>query len=329
VTASASPSARVLAKFTRVARRTANAILRSFLVILVVLIAGAPAMGLQSILRNSLITAVPSTLLEGYASVLPGALVLLSFLLLALIFLIVPFIWRRTADPTLLRVTVYAAVQVVSASLALLLPEPAGSAFAILLGGEGTLGWWIWQRRWRGAGVAPSPLTGILKPPIVPGQIWYAFIVGTKENKIRPVLVLNWDKERSGWIVAYFTSQPPKSAEIAEKYLHAEDKQIRGMKRETWVHVSDVRVLGKRAFRSYTGLAPAWLYNAACERADCPPYADARIIEEVSAGEKPSPFEANLMRLLGFKDPAIAPEASLTSDAKTTASFLWRVLWPR
>lgn len=302
---------------------------RSLLILGLILLAGAPAAGLESLLRDGIEYLVPQELLDGYASILPGATVLLSFFLLSFVFLFVPFLWRRTSDPTFLRLTVYASIQVVSASLGLLILEPFGQVFALLLGGEGTVAWWIWQRKWRGAGVAPSPLTGILKPPIVPGQIWYAFIVGAKENKIRPVLVLNWDRERSGWVSVYFTSQPPKSEQIAERYLYAEEGKVRGIPKETWVHVSDVRVLGKRAFRSYTGLAPAWLYAEACERAGCPPHADARTIEEISAGDTPSRFEMTLLRILGLRDPAVPFGAPLVSDAKTAASFIARVFWPR
>ena len=266
---------------------------------------------------------IPQDILDSYgASVTSGIRVLLAIIILFIVVFAVPAGWRRNSAPQSLRLITYCGVQGIAVALGLLMLGYGwwGAIIAWVVGGIGTVGWWAWQQRWKGSGIAPSPLTGVLRPPIVPGQVWYAFVHGHKENKIRPVMVLNWDAERSGWIVVYFTTQPPKSDRIASGYLTANVDQIRGLSQKNWVRVSDVRTLGRRAFRSYTGLAPSWLYEAACQRTGTVPSLDARTLDEEQAGRVLSPFELALLDALGVRDVETPGP-----DPKIAASFLSRL----
>lgn len=308
--------------------RAASWSLRALVVLIAVVVAGAPSGLMEGILRWGVDSLVPADVSGSpLPTAVPGALVLTALALLAVTAFGVPVVWRRSNNPAVLRLCMYVSLQTVAVALGLLVSLNAGLGQFVswAFGGAGTVVWWSWQKKWRGAGLAPSPLTGILKPAILPGQIWYAFVQGRQEGKVRPVLVLNWDGTRHGWICAYFTSQPPPSPKIAAGYIAADVGAVRGLDKRNWLRVSETRALGRRAFRSYTGLAPRWLYDAACVRAGCPPHADARTVDERSAGHSKTAFELALLDALGVRQTA---RQGMGEDAKAASSFLRRLLSP-
>lgn len=226
--------------------------------------------------------------------------VLVALALFVITATVIPAIWRKTANPKVLRLLAFIAGQLLASAAGLLLPWVlAGLLLSWVLGGLHTVVWWAWQRQWRGAGLAPSLLAGVLRPRIHPGQIWYAQVPGAKQSKVRPVLVLQ-PADGNRWHIAYFTSTDPQPRFIHER-VKARSGTIRGMSRETWVQCADTRVLSRQAFRSYNGLAPLWLYTAVCAKANIAPHPDVRTIDENFAGDRPGPLEEQFLTALGLR----------------------------
>lgn len=216
--------------------------------------------------------------------------------LLAIIATIVvlPAIWRVVANPNFLRWSAYIAIQIVSISAGLLSSSALrGAIITVILAGGGSTAWWLWQKKWKGTGVAPSPLAGVLKPEIRSGQIWYAVIIGNQDTKIRPVVILK-PAENNTWKVAYMTTQPPKP-HLAEYYFKVPDDSLRGFVKDNWISLRDPRELIRKNFKSYTGLAPTWLYNTLCKQLKIEPDPHALTIDENRAGEGVGPIE-NIIR---------------------------------
>lgn len=223
-----------------------------------------------------------------------GVRVGLSILAIIGVIVFLPMIWRIVSNPHALRWIAYVAIQIIAVALGLL-PESAltGAIFTAVAAGGGSAAWWLWQKRWKGSGVAPSPLVGILKPEIRSGQIWYAVIIGNHDTKIRPVIVLKPAADNA-WCVAYLTTQPPKP-HLAQYYLDIPTGSLRGLTRENWVSLRDPREILRKTFRSYTGLAPTWLYKELCEKFEIEPDPHAVTVDEDKAGEGVGPIE-NLIR---------------------------------
>lgn len=214
-----------------------------------------------------------------------------------------PIAWRSSSSPRALRSLVYLVAQASALACGLFIPFPwYGSALTMVLAGTGTLVWWAWQKRWRGSGVAPSALAGVLRPALRPGQVWYAIVPGNQQTKIRPVMLVK-EAGSKRWLVSYFTSQPPKTDAVAASYIALPQGRIRGLTKDNWVNVADLRALAKRQFRSYAGIAPTWLYDSVCAAAQVTPADSAITIDEDSAGGGSGPVEAILRRLLGMSGP--------------------------
>jgi hypothetical protein len=301
------------------------AIRRTIVIVTASILTGMPALALEIGSRIFLKNTLSLNSLANYgATAFAGARVLLGLLFFVFTVFFTTMLWRKTADPTILRIIIYIAVQLIAVSFSLIMPytDIVGYIAALSLGGVGTIGWWAWQYKWRGSGVAPSLLTGILKPTIEPGQIWFATVPGHVTTKVRPILVLRKREEANGWHVAYFTTQEPKSEKISAGYIVAHLGQIRGLNKENWIQIYDIKTLGKRAFRSYTGLSPFWLYTEACERANLIPDADARTIDEVVAGAAAGPLQASLLSALGISK---YEKTSITDQGKVASSFLVKI----
>jgi hypothetical protein len=235
----------------------------------------------------------------------------ISLLLLIATLTLTPLAWRKISNPTTLTKLAYTAIFLLAVALGMLISGPISSVFWISwwLGGVGTAAWWTWRQRWRGDGVAPSPLAGVLRPEIHPGQIWFASVPGKQATKVRPIIVLNLIPESNQWLVAYFTSQAPKYEKFKKMYLKVPKGTIRGLSIDNWVSLNDAKTLSRTYFRTYTGLAPTWLYKQAMEAYGIPYNPLARTINEELAGENPAPTHKAVLKLLGFKkyndvDPA-------------------------
>lgn len=213
-----------------------------------------------------------------------------------------PILWARISNPSTLRLVAYLTIQQVAIGTGMLAPvDWPGWYITWVLAGFGTAAWWAWQQRWRGTGVAPSPLAGILRPDIHPGQIWFAVIAGRKETKVRPVLVLNPDPNNPArWLVAYFTTQAPKFDYLDQLYVQVPSGALRGLPKDNWVSMTDTRALNRNQFRVYTGLAPTWLYQAVCEGHKVAPNPLAWTIDETAAGHGESPFQTALLHALNI-----------------------------
>lgn len=235
----------------------------------------------------------------------------ISLLLMIGTITLTPLAWRKISNPETLTRLAYTAIFLLTVSLGILISGPTSSIFWISwwLGGVGTAAWWTWRQRWRGDGVAPSPLAGVLRPEIHPGQIWFASVPGKQTTKVRPVIVLNPIPNSAQWLVAYFTSQEPKYDKFKKMYLHIPKGTIRGLSIDNWVSLVDAKTLSRTYFRTYTGLAPTWLYESVMEAYKIPINPMARTINEDVAGENAAPTHKALLKLLGFKkyndvDPA-------------------------
>lgn len=220
-----------------------------------------------------------------------GLRVGLSLIAIVATFTILPFVWRHVSRPNSLRWAAYIAIQVVAVAVGLLFDSAlSGAIITSVISGGGSAAWWLWQKRWKGSGVAPSPLAGILKPEIHSGQIWYAVIIGNHDTKIRPVIVMK-PAANNSWTVAYFTTQEPKP-HLAEYYLDIPTGSLRGLTRENWVSLRDPREILRKSFRGYTGLAPTWLYDSLCEKLKIEPDLHALTVDETKAGQGIGPIES-------------------------------------
>jgi hypothetical protein len=235
----------------------------------------------------------------------------ISLLLLIGTLSLTPLAWRKISNPATLTRLAYVAIVLIAIALGILISGPTSSVFWISwwIGGVGTAAWWTWRQRWRGDGVAPSPLAGVLRPEIYPGQIWFASVPGKQSTKVRPVIVLNKVPNSTQWLVAYFTSQAPKYDKFKKMYLHVPKGTIRGLSVDNWASLVDAKTLSRTYFRTYTGLAPTWLYESVMNSYGIPINPMARTINEVSAGENTAPTHKAILKLLGFKkyddiDPA-------------------------
>lgn len=235
-----------------------------------------------------------------------------GFLGLIAVAVILPALWGRVSNPTILRSIAYAAIQIVAISLGgFVPPQWSGWIITWAVASFGTSAWWLWQHRWRGAGVAPNPLMGVLRPSIHPGQIWYAVVHGVQETKIRPVLVLDRDPhDPHKWIVAYFTTREPKYAHLAAKYIPVPAGKLRGLSKDNWLSITDPRELSRGQFRSYTGVAPTWLYVQACQAHKMPANGLAITIDESAAGQGRSPWTMKVRRAIGL-DKHISDDVDL------------------
>lgn len=203
---------------------------------------------------------------------------------------ILPAIWRMISKPNILRWVAYFAIQIIAVAAGLISSNAlTGAVVTAILAGGGSAAWWLWQKKWKGTGVAPSPLAGVLKPEMRSGQIWYAVIVGNQDTKIRPVIILK-PAENNMWKVAYMTTQPPKE-HLKAYYFQVPDNSLRGFMKDNWISLRDPRDLVRKNFKSYTGLAPTWLYQELCKKLDMEPDPHAFTVDETKAGEGVGPVE--------------------------------------
>lgn len=304
------------------APRAVRAVLRTGLTVVLALLAGSPAAGIQDGLRRTVdwltsqVDFLEPTDAEIYRS---GLLAGIAFLLLFYTSTLTPLAWRRVRDPFRLRVVAYLALLGWGTGVGLIGTSPVlGWCLSVIVCGPGTLLWWTWQRSWRGVGVAPSLLAGVLRPPLHAGQVWFAFVPGTHETKKRPVLVLH-PAGNNRWLVAYFTTQTPRDP---ADYLQVEPDTIRGMNRLNWAHLTDLKALQRNQFRSYVGLAPAPVYQAICVRtgAHCDP--EAWLLDEDHAGAAPGPVEATLLNALGLRTGPRPPLPGTAGLLASTARWL-------
>lgn len=232
--------------------------------------------------------------------------------------LLVPFLWRRFSKPGMLRTLAYLAVQIVAIGVGMVFPDMLnGSLITWALAGAGTIGWWNWQLRWRGIGVAPSPLAGVLRPHVNPGQIWFGIVPGRQQTKVRPVMVLGVEPDGKHWRVAYFTTQAPKTAQYAKNYVQVTAGTLRGFQKDNWVSLTDARALSRSQFRTYTGLAPKWLYEQVCAAHNVPLSDEAHTIDEELAGQGHSPTYKTIAKALGL----------LKSDERIPDIASWETAW--
>jgi mRNA-degrading endonuclease toxin of MazEF toxin-antitoxin module len=228
-----------------------------------------------------------------------GLLSGIGFILLFLNTIFTPLVWRKNNSPLVLRTLALFSVQFYLIAIAIIpLWSKDIRLLVIPISFILTLGWARWQRRWRGGGVAPSLLTGILRPMLAPGQIWFAYIQGSQQSKTRPVIILKPISNKH-WLVAYCTTQEPKSHYI-DQYYFIEIGKLRGIAKENWVNTKDMRALQRGSFRSYTGLMQEGLYKKICLQAGIEPEMTALTIDEEYAGRDRGPFEKVIRQSLGI-----------------------------
>jgi PemK-like, MazF-like toxin of type II toxin-antitoxin system len=178
-----------------------------------------------------------------------------------------PWLWRHADRPAVLRLIASGAVQGYALGIGLFVPDLLDSFITTtVIAGVGNVTLWLWQRRWRGVGIAPTPLAGLLRPAIHPGQVWYATVKGSKETKVRPVVVLEESAHYPGrFIIAYCTTQAPRTEWMQYQYIHVPYGVIRGLPKETWISTKDLRELKRPNFRTYLGVAPEKVYREVCK----------------------------------------------------------------
>lgn len=305
----------------RTLKGRARRILRGVTVFGAAILAGIPAASIALFLEAYILWIAFQLDFEvaAYAYTFAGAIEA-AFGVLALLGtpLLVPILWRRFSKPGILRTVAYLAVQIIAIGVGLVMPDLMnGSLLTLALAGAGTIGWWNWQLRWRGVGVAPSPLAGVLRPHVDPGQIWFGIIPGRQQTKVRPVMVLDVEPDGKHWRVAYFTTQPPKNPQYAKNYVFVPAGVIRGFQKDNWVSLSDTRVLSRSQFRTYTGLAPKGLYEQVCIAHGVTPSEESWTIDEEIAGQGHSPVYKTIAKALGL----------LKTDERIPDIASWETAW--
>lgn len=240
----------------------------------------------------------------------------LSFILMIAIISTTPFLWKKIKTPKNLVLLAYITFSLFAVALGMLF---SGSVITVLLlswwiGGVSAAAWWTWEQRWRGLGLAPSPLTGVLRPEIQAGQIWFASVQGKQSTKVRPVIVLHPTEDGLRWIVAYFTTQKPKYEKFEKMYLSIPGGLIRGVSIDNWISLVDAQNLTRSNFRTYTGLAPTWVYESVIESYGLDLDPSAKTIDEESAGKNIAPSHKFVLRLFGVSKYA-------KSDSSETLSW--------
>jgi hypothetical protein len=288
------------------------------LVIIFAVVAGLPSAFGQVFVRLGINNLV-SLLSAGNPAIEPVAANLSRSLFAATVgfvtIILLPFAWRAVSRPAWLRGLAYAVIQILAICIALLIPDAGiGWNVALTLGGPASYAWWKWQKRWRGSGVAPSPISGYLRPEIHTGQIWYAVVTGSHETKVRPVMVLKPAPE-GRWLVAYFTTQRPKP-HLEAFYTDVPEGGLRGLPKENWVSLRDPRELSRHQFKTYTGMAPTWLYEGICSTLGLEADPHALTVNEIKAGEHSGPFESVLRRILWLRDDTLDVRVAASSNIK-------------
>lgn len=277
-------------------------------------IGGLPVAGIVLLIKYliSQLATLTSINIESYRNIYElGITGGISLLILIGTVALTPVAWRKFSKPETLTKLAYIALMLISIGLGILISASSLTIFwaSWWLGGVATAAWWTWSQRWRGEGVAPSPLAGVLKPEIHPGQIWFASVPGKQMTKVRPVIVLNPIPNTTQWLVAYFTSQKPKYKKFEKLYRPVPKGTIRGLSIDNWVAIADAKTVARSYFRTYTGLAPTKLYEEVMEAYGIPVNPLARTIDEDMAGENAAPTHKAILKLLGLKryddvDPA-------------------------
>ncbi len=268
--------------------------------------------------------AVPS-----YAEIFhTGLTVGLGFLLIVSTVVFTPMVWRRISDPKALSRVAYFALANFSIAAGLLMPDIFTAWWTTWwLGGLLTTAWWTWHQRWRGSGVAPSPLAGVLRPELSSGQIWFASVHGRRETKVRPVIVLSVGPRKATWLAAYFTSQPPKNEALEKHYLFVPANTLRGIDKDNWVSITDLRILTRGDFRTYTGIAPTWFYQDVCNSYDLVPDPNAHTVDELKAGDKPAPTHLAILGALGLTKHSKASKDNSTPSQVNATTQSWSTTW--
>jgi ethanolamine utilization microcompartment shell protein EutS len=243
----------------------------------------------------------------------------IGFLLIIGTIVLTPLAWRRFSNPRTLTRLAYLAVVIISVGAGMLMPDFFTAWWlSWWLGGLGTTAWWTWSQRWRGSGVAPSPLAGVLRPELHPGQIWFATVSGRKQTKVRPVLVLGSGPRKGTWYCAYFTSHGPRFENLKQYYSYIPAGIIRGIEVDNWISLNDLRTQTRGDFRTYTGIAPTWLYEEVCRAYEITPDAHAHTVDERKAGESPAPTHLAILAALGFRK---------ASEKVNESSQSWKTTW--
>jgi len=251
-----------------------------------------------------------------------GLLAGIAFILLFVVTLAMPILWRHMPwQQHQYKIAALAFVQCYALGIGLIFPvgSSVGWLIAFALSVLGSFAWFAWQRRWRGQGRAPSPLSGLLRPQIQAGQIWYAYITGAKEGKVRPVIVLK-QADRKYWLAAYFTTHEPNTF-FEEEYTEVPLGTVRGISKRSWIHLSDLRVIARKRFRIYVGPSPEKLYSKVCDAVRVQPQPGAFTVQEEKAGERMGPAEYALRRTLGV------PARSGDVEAAPKGRDLDRAAW--
>jgi mRNA-degrading endonuclease toxin of MazEF toxin-antitoxin module len=229
-----------------------------------------------------------------------------ALLLLMGVLALTPLIWRKISKPKNLIILAYFSITSIAIIIGMLFSGSVSSTFWLSwwLGGVSTAAWWAWEQRWRGMGVAPSPLAGVLRPEMYPGQIWFASVHGKQSTKVRPVVILKPLPDGVHWQVAYFTTQKPKYEKFKKMYLNVPIGTIRGIAVENWVSLVDVQSLSRSKFRTYIGLAPTTLYEKVMEAYGFALETNARTIDEEIAGQQIAPSHKSILNILGIRRDA-------------------------
>lgn len=289
--------------------------MRLFIVFVLSVAAGIEAALIENVIR-SFFMKIDIQITTGNAvwRVLHTSSILAAISLLMLFFLAVftPKFWRKAMGVTAQRAIIYTTIQILGIAAGLIgLDKGFSFWITFLIVFSGSRVWWSWERRWRGVGRSPSLRSGIIRPVIHPGQVWFAYVPGEKETKNRPIITLKQAENSSRWIIAYYTTQAPKYYSQTKILLEVKAEDIRGMNKDSWINIADTKAIKRNQFRTYVGLAPKALYEEVCKASNIEPDPLSWTIDETSAGKSYGPIEAEFRRAVGLDKNSTDPHRAV------------------
>ena len=269
-------------------------------------------------LSNFFFNAYPERRILLAVSTLSG----ISILLFMSLVVFIPMLWRKVVGISFQRAIIYTTIQLFGISLGLIgLNRTFSFWLTFVLVFAGTRTWWSVERSWRGVGHSPSLRSGIMKPHIHSGQLWFAYVPGNKETKNRPIMVLKQTDNRR-WLVAYYTTQAPRYTAQEKYFIEIKSDNIRGMEKNSWINISDIKALKKNQFRTYVGLAPEDLYNKVCVASNVAGDPLAWTINESVAGGSSGPIELGFRRAIGLTHAESSESQHIESLRDVIKSFI-------
>lgn len=177
-----------------------------------------------------------------------------------------PRAWQRLTTATGRRSVAFLCVSLCAAAIGLMFPRSVmhatGTMISLIAAVGGFRLWNLWRKRWCGAGENPNLLTGLIRPPIRAGQLWWT--VPSRDDGhsgLRAVLVIGRHPGGS-WDVAPVTFEDQSACPSGQ--IHMSPQRIRQLTSAGWLNLTDRTLIGRDQLGSYIGKTPYSFHREVC-----------------------------------------------------------------